>query len=155
MGNAFEVRFILENAQGSRFTPPPFRDFRIRSGPSQSTSIQIVNGRMSRQQSYTYLLEPTQPGLFWIDPASIEVEGQVLETQPLEVFVLPNPEGIVRPPRPRNGMDPFPFPFFEDDFWKNPPWENLLPPLDSLLPPPADSLPPPSPKRRKRKTIRI
>ena len=154
MGNVFEVRFILENAQGSRFTPPPFTDFHIRSGPNHSTSIQIVNGRMSQQQSYTYLLEPTAPGSFWIVPASIEVDGQILETEPIEVFVWPNPEGIVRPPKPRNGLESFPFPFFDENLWKNPLWENIFPPLDSLLPK-IDSLPSAPPKRKKRKTIRI
>lgn len=94
MGNYFKVKFSLENAKGDQFVAPIFEGFNVISGPNFSSSMSIMNGEMSQSVSYTYYLEPKDIGNFYIQPASINVGEDVLETQPLEVMVVPNPDGI-------------------------------------------------------------
>jgi len=101
-GNYIEVTFNLENAKGGKFDAPSFKDFRIISGPNYSSSISVINGDMSQSASYSYQLEPKDIGNFYIEPASIRVEGEILETEPIEILVVPNPDGIIE--RPSNGL---------------------------------------------------
>ena len=53
LGGYFEISFILENANGGNFKPPPFNKFTVLSGPSQSMSTTSVNGQWSRCLLYT------------------------------------------------------------------------------------------------------
>ncbi|MCB0568558.1 MAG: BatD family protein [Phaeodactylibacter sp.] len=98
MGNYFKVVFTLENASGDNFEPPVFQGFDVASGPSFASSISIFNGRTSQKVSYTYYLQPRDIGNYYIEPASIAVGGKVLETLPVEVIVVPNPDGIIQEP---------------------------------------------------------
>ena len=97
-GNYFQVKFTLENAEGSNFEAPVFEGFNIVSGPNFSSNISIINGDVSRSVSYTYYLEPKDVGNFFLQPAAIQVGEQILETHPLEVMVVPNPDGIIQRP---------------------------------------------------------
>ncbi len=94
MGNLLQVSFTLENGQGQNFQAPYFTGFSVVSGPNYSSSMSIVNGRTAQRLTYTYQLMPQEVGNYYIEPASIKVDGQVLETLPLEVIVVPNPHGI-------------------------------------------------------------
>ena len=100
MGNFFTVRFHLENAKGDQFEAPNFKDFRILSGPNVSSSLSIVNGESSQSITYTYRLQPKEIGNYYIEPASIAVDNAVLETMPVEVMVVPNPDGIIQEQQP-------------------------------------------------------
>lgn len=93
-GNRFKVTFTLENGQGENFMPPDFASFQMASGQMMSSSMSIVNGEMSQTSAYFFYLEPKEIGRYFIEPASIMVDGEVLETMPYEVFILANPEGI-------------------------------------------------------------
>ena len=92
MGNFFEVKFSLENASGSNFSPPSFEGFDVVGGPNQSSSLSIVNGVTSQRMGFSYYLQPREVGNFYIEAASIDANGVVLETQPTEIIVLPNPD---------------------------------------------------------------
>lgn len=96
MGNHFKVSFLLENGKGINFQVPEFQDFEVVGGPNQSSSFSMVNGEVSQKMSYSFFLRPKMEGSFFIEPASIEVDGEVLETLPLEVNVYPNPDGIIQ-----------------------------------------------------------
>jgi hypothetical protein len=152
MGNYFEVKFTLENANGQNFEAPDFNDhFKVVSGPNHSTSMSIVNGNMTQSMTITYYLEPKDVGAFYILPASVQAGDKTLETSPMEVLVVPNPDGI-RQNQPRR-MDGFQFnwgdmPDMNFDF-SFPDFRNLMPPL-----PPAEEAPKEAPKKKK-KTIRI
>lgn len=98
MGNLLQVSFTLENGQGQNFQAPYFTGFSVVSGPNYSSSMSIVNGRTAQRLTYTYQLMPQEVGNYYIEPASIKVDGQVLETAPLEVIVAPNPDGIQQGP---------------------------------------------------------
>lgn len=111
MDNYFEVKFTLENADGKNFEAPDFsQHFNVISGPNFSTSMNIVNGDISRKMTITYFVEPKETGLFYILPASVQAADKVLETSPLEVMVVPNPDGIKQTPS-RSNMDSFQFNF--------------------------------------------
>lgn len=59
-----------------------------------SSSFSMINGEVTQSASYTYYLEPKDIGNYYIQPASIAVGEALLETDPLEILVVPNPEGI-------------------------------------------------------------
>jgi hypothetical protein len=99
MDNYFQVRFTIENGKGENFEAPDFSEsFDIVSGPNYSTSMTTMNGTMTQSMAITYYLRPHDIGLYYIQPASVMVEGAILETAPLEIFVHPNPDGIQQSP---------------------------------------------------------
>ena len=130
MGNYIAVTFSIENGEGNNFEAPGFADFNIVGGPSQSSSISIINGVSTQSKSYTYYIEPKEEGLFYIEPASVEIDGQVLETAPLEIKVAPNPEGIIQQPQQRKNRTFDSFfndSFFDDPFFNSPFFERRSP----------------------------
>lgn len=145
--NPFQAQFCLKNASGDNFTPPIFTDFQVVGGPSISTNMSIMNGKVNQKQCYTYLLEGKTEGLYYLEPATIEVDGSVLSTQPLEVIVLPNPDGIRQQPQRNNPMDELNQ--WRDSFFDgfNFSWPSLPP-----MAPPSDSS---RVRKKKRKTTRI
>jgi uncharacterized protein (DUF58 family) len=151
MGNHFEVKFILENANGRNFEAPDFSEnFSVISGPNFSSSFSMVNGNMTQSQTITYYLEPRDIGSFYILPASVKAGDEVLETAPLEVLVVPNPDGIKQ--TPPNQMQQFRFD------WSTPFDLNFGTPFKDLQPLPQPEPQPKektTPKKKKRKTIRI
>ncbi len=74
---------------------PVLNGFEILSSGS-SSQFSFVNGVMSASKTFTYLLLPTQEGSLTIDPARIEIDGEVYETQPIIIEVLP--AGKAAPP---------------------------------------------------------
>ncbi len=105
LGNYFEVKFTIENAQPN-FSPPEFTDFDIVGGPNQASSFSMINGQVSRSASFTYFLKPREEGVYYIDAAAIEVDGKLIETPPVEIFVLPNPDGIIENPHQLRQIEP-------------------------------------------------
>ena len=109
LGNYFEVKFILINQSGTQFQPPSFEGFNVVGGPNQSSSFSMVNGKVSQSMSYSYYLEAQDIGFIFIDPASVKVGNEVLETDPLKILVLDNPDGIKVDPKSEenNSLNPF------------------------------------------------
>ncbi len=165
MGHTLRVAFTLENAQGEAFEAPYFNGFDVLSGPNYASRVTMVNGQTTQSISYTFLLRPKEAGNFYIEPASISVEGQVLETMPMEVIVVPNPDGIPQEaPQHRLGNSEM-FPnmprsdFFDGGFPDSPfNWEELeFPGFDleefrQLLP---DEAPQAPKQKKKRKTYKL
>lgn len=92
-----QVTFTFEGKDVNKlrnFTPPAFRDFRIFSGPNQSTSMQIINGVVSASLSYSYILLPNTTGSFTIGSASIEYDGDSFKTEPISVTIV---KGTAKP----------------------------------------------------------
>lgn len=87
LNDSFEITFVL-NDKGSSFTPPSFsEDFYVLSGPSRSSSTRIINGSMSQESSYKYVLRPKKVGVFTILPANIKVKGKTIGTRPITIQV--------------------------------------------------------------------
>lgn len=92
-GEAVRVEFSLNAKpdEGS-FAAPSFEGFDVIAGPaeSQGSSIQIINGQMTRSSNYTitYVLLPQREGNFTIDAASVRVGKTEYRTKPLPVEVV-------------------------------------------------------------------
>lgn len=76
----------------SRNIPTPsidgrFDDFTIVSGPSQQTSIQIVNMAMTASMTIQYILVPQKLGQLSIPSFTVEYEGKNYTTQPIAITV--------------------------------------------------------------------
>jgi len=89
----FEVTFTLENAEGTDFDPPPFRDFKVVNGPSRSQSTTIINGEVTRKTSFAYTLKPRRTGIFNIGSAFIKVKGETYKTKALRIEVVESRAG--------------------------------------------------------------
>jgi len=99
VGDQLGVTFTLNGSSGgNNFRPPAFNDFLVQSGPNQSTSMQFINGSVSASVSYSYVLQPRAEGKFAIGPATIEVGGKKLSTQPITIEIS---KGAARPNQPR------------------------------------------------------
>ncbi|HVN47843.1 MAG TPA: BatD family protein [Bacteroidota bacterium] len=86
----FQVTFTFSGGDVngvSNFKAPNFGSLIVMSGPSQSTSMQIVNGSISGSVSYTFVLYAQQTGKFTINSASIQYQGKTLSTQAVAIDV--------------------------------------------------------------------
>lgn len=70
---------------------PPSDDYEVRAigTPAESTFVSIVNGRqtVSQSRSYFFELTPRRTGRLTIGPVAVEVDGQVLHSNTVEVIV--------------------------------------------------------------------
>lgn len=83
----FSLTFTV-NDSGDRFEAPIFSDFTVLSGPSTSSSTTIINGKVSKENSYTYYLRAKKVGLFTIGSASIRVNGKQYRSSTTSIQVL-------------------------------------------------------------------
>jgi hypothetical protein len=88
LGDVFEVKFVLENGQGSRFTPPSFADFSVAGGPNRMNSMTMVNGVSSSSETISYVLQGKKEGKYSIGSASITVKGQIYTTTPIVIDIV-------------------------------------------------------------------
>jgi hypothetical protein len=108
IGNYFELKFTIENASVHGFEAPDLHEFDLIGGPNTSSSMSIVNGEVSQSASFTYYLQPKDIGVYTIKPAYLTTGETALETPPIEILVIPNPEGIIqRPHAPDKHIEPF------------------------------------------------
>lgn len=93
VGGAFRVEFALNaKPDNGTFQAPSFEGFDVLAGPAESTgsSIQIINGSMTKSVShtYTYVLLPQSAGTVTIGAAEVKVDGRTYRTQPLPIEVV-------------------------------------------------------------------
>ncbi|MGQ9678921.1 MAG: BatD family protein [bacterium] len=83
----------------------------IGSSRSQSTSISIVNGRMTQEQtiSFVYTLIPKKTGELVIGPCRLNYQGEEYSTEPITIKVT-QPSGRSTPAQPQRS----PFDIFEE-----------------------------------------
>jgi hypothetical protein len=110
-GNILQVTFVANNVAG-KFEGPDFEGVNIVGGPNTSTSMSMVNGEVTQHASYSYSLYLEEIGEVMIPPAYLMTNEETLETEPISIIVLPNPEGIIEQPPSINqsGMFQFNFP---------------------------------------------
>ena len=91
VGDQFKIAFEA-NVDGKKFTAPGFDGFTVVGGPfnSTSSSVQIVNGSMSRtvKNTYSYVLRAEREGEFTIGSASMVVDGETVKSQPFTIRVV-------------------------------------------------------------------
>ncbi|MEO0081765.1 MAG: BatD family protein [candidate division WOR-3 bacterium] len=91
---------------------PELSDFNnLGSTSSQSTNISFVNGRMTQEQtvSFIYFLSPKKVGSLSIGPCKLEYKGETYQTQPISITVTKESQA---PParqgqQPQRPFDPF------------------------------------------------
>ena len=88
-------QFVLNvEVSGSRDADPALPDlsaFAAYLGSGTSTSMQIVNGRMSTTFTIQYRFQATREGTFEIGPVTVPVDGRDLRTDPLTIEVSSAP----------------------------------------------------------------
>lgn len=89
------------NQDGDNFNPPDFQGFRVVGGPNQAISNSYINGKRSYSKTYSYFLSPQSRGKFTIGQATIEVDGQIYKTTPIQVEVT----AAVDRPKDENNAD--------------------------------------------------
>jgi hypothetical protein len=90
-GEQFRLGFTL-NERGTDLQLPDLSNFDVLMGPStsQSSSIQIINGKTTQTSSFSYIfiLRAKKEGTFTIRPASIKVDGKTYESNTLNIQVV-------------------------------------------------------------------
>jgi hypothetical protein len=93
---------------------PDLPDFDMgATSSSQSTNIQFINGKMTQQQtiSFIYTLYPKQIGEFTINACKLEFKGEIYQTQPIKVTIVkgstksPGKTPATAPPPSEPGVD--------------------------------------------------
>lgn len=109
VGEQFRLTYSL-NSRGSNLILPDLENFRLIAGPStsSSSSVQIINGEMTRTQSttFTYILQATEVGDYTIAPATINVGPDQYTSNPVEIEVLPDSQGRSAAPGRQQSPDP-------------------------------------------------
>jgi hypothetical protein len=85
-GDRFQIEFTV-NTTISNFKPPKLSNFRVLSGPNQSTNMSWVNGKTTHTISYSYVLMATKEGEFTIGPAKGIANGKAYATNSLKITV--------------------------------------------------------------------
>ncbi len=87
VGEQFKLSFKLD-AKGDNFRPPNLQQFRVYSGPNQSSSMKWVNGVVSNATTYSYILSPKSTGELSIGSASISFDGNSYSSEPIKVKAI-------------------------------------------------------------------
>lgn len=92
-GEQFNVTFIIEGENKvSDFSWEPPSDFQLLWGPQkgQSSSVQIVNGSMTKsvQSTYTYILRADKAGKYTLPSARAKVKKDEITSNPVSVEVV-------------------------------------------------------------------
>ena len=108
VGEAFRVEFALNaKPDGDTFKAPSFEGFDVLAGPaiSQGSSVQIVNGSMTKSVSYTYtfVLLPQAAGNVTIGAAEVKVDGSSYRTRPLPIEIVNEGDASRAQQRPQRG----------------------------------------------------
>ena len=92
-GDQFRLTFTVNSHDVKDFRASSAKGFDVLMGPSrqQSSSTQIINGKVSSSKSitYTYILMAGEPGTYTIPAASVEVDHKKIFSNTLTVKVLP------------------------------------------------------------------
>ncbi len=85
-GVPFEFAVVISGSP-SNYNQPYFKDFEVVSGPNQSNSVQMINGVVSQQLVFSYVLVAKREGKLTIPSANCVVNGQKMETQAIVIDV--------------------------------------------------------------------
>lgn len=89
----FDVTFTLYDVSGANFKAPNFKNFTVINGPAVSRSTSIINGQMSKEEGYTFTLQPKRIGTFSIGKAQIQVGNKTIQSKPISISVVEGKSG--------------------------------------------------------------
>ncbi len=91
VGEQFEIVYQV-NAKARNFIPPDFKGLTVLTGPntSSSTSVEIINGKMSQSYTLTYsfIVMAQKEGSIDIAPAHVKVDGKKYASNSLHINVV-------------------------------------------------------------------
>lgn len=70
----------------------------------QSHKLQVRAGQVEQSWTLTVTLAAREAGTHTLGPAKVEIQGKVLETQPIEVKVVEKADAPVRSPKLQGGV---------------------------------------------------
>lgn len=108
-GNMVTITFVANNIAG-QFEGPNMQGLNVISGPNTSTSMSMVNGDVTQKATYSYIILCENNGEITISPAYFNTKNETFETDPFQVLILPNPEGIIEQPPSNSGYFEFNLP---------------------------------------------
>lgn len=102
VGEQFNVTFIIEGENSvSDFSWTPSDNFQLLWGPQsgKSSSVQIINGKMTKsvQTTYTYVVRAMEAGKFIIPPATAKVKKDEIKSRPVSVEVVAGQKSASQP----------------------------------------------------------
>ena len=102
VGEQFNVTFIIEGEGSvSDFSWAPSDDFQLLWGPQsgRSSSVQIVNGKMTKsvQNTYTYILRAMSKGKFTLPAATAKVKKTQINSSPVSIEVVEGRQASQQP----------------------------------------------------------
>ena len=93
IGSYFDISFTLKNGDGENFRAPSFNGFTVLSGPNRSVSTSSINGRWSKELTYSYTLQPKKIGRYEIPGATIKVNNKLMSSNKVVIEVLQGKSG--------------------------------------------------------------
>lgn len=81
---------------------PNLPDFDVASN-GKSARVSIINGTMSSQTDYSFVLQPRKAGELTIGPATVNYQGKIYQSKPIAVHVMKG----AAPEREKEGKDLF------------------------------------------------
>ncbi|RMF06527.1 MAG: protein BatD [Candidatus Neomarinimicrobiota bacterium] len=93
-GEVFSLTIQAENADADPVVDlqPLARNFTVVSGPSSSTNISWINGKMNQTKSVTYSLTANRTGTLSIPALSVRVGKKTFRTTPIGMHVTTGPK---------------------------------------------------------------
>lgn len=90
-GSQFQLEYVVTGTDGGSVTLPQFKGCtELFKGTSRGTSVNIINGNVSRTVSSSIIvtLRADEEGTHEIEPATLTVDGKTYKTKPLTLIVL-------------------------------------------------------------------
>ena len=86
LGEHFNLSITVAGDLAGRVELPPIADL-IVAGTGTSTSISYINGSLSKETSYNFVLEPQKEGTFSVPALKLKIDDQWVETQAITIKV--------------------------------------------------------------------
>ena len=87
MGGQVVLQIHIDGSRDARPRLPPLDDFNVYPAGTNSR-FQMINGNASVGVTYKFVLQPKSLGRKQIGPATVEIDGQTLSTEPFTVNVV-------------------------------------------------------------------
>jgi len=87
LNDQIQLTINLENADNFPSIPLDLEGFSIISGPSQTSSFQMINGKTSSSKKLIYLIAPNKTGNLTLGPLKFKYKGKTYQTNKVTVRV--------------------------------------------------------------------
>lgn len=87
-GESITLNVTVKNGDSPEVNLSSVKNFKITSGPSTSTNMQWINGKMSTTHSLSWTLFPTRKGTLQIPSLRVKTDGKYIRSKPISVTVI-------------------------------------------------------------------